>query len=225
MRRTVVTSIIAGLVAVTVAVPAQAAVTAPSSSLKTATQNVTIKRVVKVIDGDTVRLANGARVRLIGIDTPERGQCGYAAATARLKRLVEGKKVRLINPASVRNKDRYGRMLRTVKVGTTDTGVAQIKTGYANARYDSVDGYQWHPRQKKYRDLDRRIAHRCGSAVDRKGEPSKTTSSTSSGSTSGSISVPSGWYTDATYPGYTGCRQGYPGGRINGVYVWKPIAC
>ena len=30
---------------------------------------------------------------------------------------------------------------------------------------------------------------------------------------------------DALTPGYTGCRQGYPGGRINGVYWWKPIPC
>ena len=36
---------------------------------------------------------------------------------------------------------------------------------------------------------------------------------------------PPGWTTDALTPGYTGCRQGYPGGRINGVYVWKPIHC
>lgn len=34
-----------------------------------------------------------------------------------------------------------------------------------------------------------------------------------------------GWTNDALTPGYTGCRQGYPGGRINGVYWWKPISC
>lgn len=34
-----------------------------------------------------------------------------------------------------------------------------------------------------------------------------------------------GWTNDAPAPSYTGCRQGYPGGRINGVYWWKPIPC
>jgi hypothetical protein len=34
-----------------------------------------------------------------------------------------------------------------------------------------------------------------------------------------------GWTNDALTPGYTGCRQGYPGGYVNGVYWWKPIAC
>jgi hypothetical protein len=39
------------------------------------------------------------------------------------------------------------------------------------------------------------------------------------------VSPGPGWTTDALTPGYTGCRQGYPGGKINGVYWWKPIAC
>lgn len=34
-----------------------------------------------------------------------------------------------------------------------------------------------------------------------------------------------GWTNDSLTPGYTGCRQGYPGGRVSGVYWWKPIAC
>ncbi|WP_062522217.1 thermonuclease family protein [Demequina silvatica] len=219
MRRTLITAIMIA----TLAVGASAASAAPAdASLHAATTVTTVKRVAEVIDGDTVRLANGARVRLIGFDTPERGQCGYTSATAKLTRMVEGKKVTVINPASVKDRDAYGRALRTIKVGTTDVGAAQIRSGYANARYDSVDGYQWHPRQKTYRALDRQTAHKCGTAVDRKGEPAKTSGS---GTSTDSISIPSGWYTDATYPGYTGCRQGYPGGKINGVYVWKPISC
>jgi endonuclease YncB( thermonuclease family) len=33
-----------------------------------------------VVDGDTIRLQSGVYVRLIGIDTPEVGECGYRAA-------------------------------------------------------------------------------------------------------------------------------------------------
>ena len=36
--------------------------------------------VVHVIDGDTLDLDNGRRVRLAGIDAPERGQCGSKRA-------------------------------------------------------------------------------------------------------------------------------------------------
>ena len=41
-------------------------------------------RVAYVVDGDTIRLKSGAYVRLIGIDTPEVGQCGYRAAKRKL---------------------------------------------------------------------------------------------------------------------------------------------
>jgi hypothetical protein len=37
--------------------------------------------------------------------------------------------------------------------------------------------------------------------------------------------IDGGWTNDALTPGYTGCRQGYPGGLVNGVYWWKPIDC
>jgi len=50
-------------------------------------------KVTKVIDGDTVVVDHRAVVRLIGIDTPEHGQCGYGAATRALRRLVGGKQV------------------------------------------------------------------------------------------------------------------------------------
>ncbi len=106
-----------------------------------------------VVDGDTIRLTNGQYVRLIGIDTPERGRPYYLAAKRNLDRMVEGK-VRLVNPASTDDKDRYGRLLRYVRDGGRDTGLAQIRKGYAHARYDSRDGYDWHPRQSRYRRLD-----------------------------------------------------------------------
>lgn len=48
-----------------------------------------------MIDGDTVELGNGETVRLVGIDTPEVGQCGADQATANLERLVLNKEVRL----------------------------------------------------------------------------------------------------------------------------------
>ena len=105
------------------------------------------------MDGDTIRLANGKYVRLIGIDTPERGRPYYLAAKRKLDRMVQGK-VRLINPASTDDKDRYGRLLRYVRDGGRDTGLAQIRKGYAHARYDSRDGYDRHPSQSKYRRAD-----------------------------------------------------------------------
>src|SRR4051794_28356599 len=73
--------------------------------------------VTRVIDGDTLVIADGRHVRLIGIDTPEKDECGYRAATVALRELVEGRRVRLPNPRSVQDQDRYDRLLRYVDLG------------------------------------------------------------------------------------------------------------
>ena len=57
------------------------------------------RKVKKVLDGDTFqtyRKVNGSNyVRLAGVNAPERYQFGGAAATARLKRQIQGKTVTL----------------------------------------------------------------------------------------------------------------------------------
>lgn len=116
--------------------------------------------VAYVVDGDTIRLAGGAYVRLIGIDTPEVGECGYRAAKRRLDKWI-GSTVRLKNPASVDDRDAYDRLLRYVHASDRDTGLALIKKGLAKARYDGRDGYDWHPRQRDYRRADRANPDRC----------------------------------------------------------------
>jgi endonuclease YncB( thermonuclease family) len=109
-------------------------------------------RVASVTDGDTLRLANGEAVRLVGIDAPEQGRCGSVRATDLLTRLVEGRRVTLKAP--VDDRDRYGRLLRYVNLGTMDAGLRMIKNGLAVARYDSRDGYDAHPREALYHRID-----------------------------------------------------------------------
>jgi endonuclease YncB( thermonuclease family) len=122
--------------------------------------------VTRAIDGDTIELVNGQTVRIVGIDTPEVGECGYDAATAKMERLVLGERVRLA--ASDEDKDRYGRLLRFVNVGKRDAGLQQIKAGLAIARYDSRDGYGHHPREDRYIAADRDAPNkRCGAPKPR----------------------------------------------------------
>ena len=114
----------------------------------------TSARVTRWIDGDTVETTRGT-VRVIGIDTPERGACGSAAATRHAQAIAPaGSRIQLRNPASVVDHDRYGRSLRYVLTPAgRDVGLAQTRDG-AHARYDSTDGYQWHPRQARYHRAD-----------------------------------------------------------------------
>ena len=110
-------------------------------------------RVRSVTDGDTLVLGNGDSVRLVGVDAPENGDCGSERAAAMLSRLTLGERVTLTAP--VDDRDRYGRLLRYVDVGDTDAGIRLIGSGLAIARYDSRDGYEHHPRQRRYVTTDR----------------------------------------------------------------------
>ena len=110
-------------------------------------------RVVDVVDGDTINLGNGETVRLAGIDAPEVGECGFKRSRNTLADLVLGKRVSL--GASDEDHDQYGRLLRYVDVDGTDAGLRLIKAGLAIARYDSRDGYGFHPREPKYIKADR----------------------------------------------------------------------
>ncbi len=68
--------------------------------------------VSRVIDGDTIELADGITIRYIGVNTPEVGQPGAEEATEANRALVEGKKVRL--EYDVQKQDKYGRTLAYV---------------------------------------------------------------------------------------------------------------
>jgi endonuclease YncB( thermonuclease family) len=77
-----------------------------------------VYRIDHVVDGDTVALRNGQRVRLVQIDTPEvffRAECYGRAASRRTKTLLPpGTPVRLQPEPATERVDRYGRLLRYV---------------------------------------------------------------------------------------------------------------
>lgn len=60
-------------------------------------------------DGDTIELDNGMVLRLVGIDTPNRGQSGYKEATEYLKDLIEGETIYIEYDAY--QEDQFGRLL------------------------------------------------------------------------------------------------------------------
>ena len=103
-------------------------------------------RVIQVIDGDTIIIEGGYRVRYIGIDTPEiypeAEDFGMEAWQAN-RRLVEGKEVRL--ETDVSETDKYGRRLRYVYVGDVLVSAELVKQGLARAKaYPPDTRYQDH---------------------------------------------------------------------------------
>ena len=109
--------------------------------------------VIRVIDGDTVVISGDERVRLIGIDTPENGQCGFDEAKQALEKLLASGSATFYS-GTTSDKDKYDRLLRYIEVEGIDVGLNLISNGFAIARYDSRDGYGLHDRENEYVDAD-----------------------------------------------------------------------
>ncbi|MGD2248951.1 MAG: thermonuclease family protein [Candidatus Methanofastidiosia archaeon] len=88
---------------------------------------------IAVYDGDTITLATGEEVRLIGIDAPELSEPGGDIARNFLACLVLYKEVTL--EKGDENTDSYNRLLRYVYVDGVCINEEMIKNGYAEARY------------------------------------------------------------------------------------------
>jgi endonuclease YncB( thermonuclease family) len=87
--------------------------------------------VVRVIDGDTFESAQGQRVRLFGVNTPERGQSCFNEATERLRQLA-GRSVGV--EFGPRQADQYGRLLYYVyTAGGESIGEILVREGLALA--------------------------------------------------------------------------------------------
>lgn len=98
--------------------------------------------ITKVIDGDTVVAEGGKTIRLLGIDTDERGKKCFLEAKQRLEDLVLGEKVRL--ERGKENKGKYDRFLRFLFAHGENVSRNLVREGYAVARFM--------PGQHTYRD-------------------------------------------------------------------------
>lgn len=87
-------------------------------------------RVIAVLDGDTVliRRARGlAKIRLAGIDAPEKGQAFGDISSHSLADMVKGKRVNIASQAV----DRYGRIVANLGVDGLDVNAEQVRRGMA----------------------------------------------------------------------------------------------
>ena len=117
-----------------------------SDSQVTVAPNEAIFFVTRVIDGDTIEISTGEKVRYIGINAPElanRNECFAGKARQKNVSLVLNKKVKLVKDVS--DKDRYGRLLRYVYIDNLFVNKTLVEEGYANAAT--------HPPDVKFKDL------------------------------------------------------------------------
>jgi len=95
--------------------------------------SLTSATVARVIDGDTIVLASGEVVRLIGVDAPEVGSPGANQATQFVRDRVHGQTVWL--EADGRDRDVHGRLRRYVwlRQPTDPRNASQIRQHQLNA--------------------------------------------------------------------------------------------
>lgn len=86
-----------------------------------------------VIDGDSLDIIGGERIRLLGIDAPEVNEPNGEEALEELQKLVENEEIELeFDPeAQPFPRDNYGRLLAYVWIGDTLVNEALIKKGVA----------------------------------------------------------------------------------------------
>ncbi len=99
-----------------------------------ATRSTDSAVVASVHDGDTLTLADGRRVRLLQIDTPElgSGECySRAARTALLRLAPVGARIVLEADGGLDRVDRYGRLLRYVHRSGTNVNLELVREGAA----------------------------------------------------------------------------------------------
>lgn len=88
----------------------------------------------KVVDGDTIYLDNGEKIRFVGVNTPERGVEGYIASKNFVQKLCLNKKVG-IDVDDSKHSDKYGRTLGVVIVGGKNVNEMLLKEGLAEVMY------------------------------------------------------------------------------------------
>ena len=111
-------------------------------------------RVRRVIDGDTFHMTDGTKVRLVGINTPEKGTPLAKEATESLRTMVADREVTLA--FDVERTDQYGRTLAYVYVGELFVNAEQARLGLAYF-------YKWEP-NTRHADLIRDLQREARSA-------------------------------------------------------------
>ncbi|MGJ7442905.1 thermonuclease family protein [Aquipuribacter sp. MA13-6] len=109
----------------------------------------------------------------MGIDTPERGECGFEESSTAMGAVVGGQEVTL-GVEAPDERDRYGRLIAYVDtLDGTDAGLVLIEDGMGVARYDSRDGYGEHAREAAYvaADAASPVAYSCEDAAPAPAEP------------------------------------------------------
>jgi len=98
-----------------------------------------------VVDGDTLDVSGIGRIRLVGVNTPEKGESGYQEAKNFLIEMCLGKEV-YVDIDDKKERDKYNRILAVVYVDNVNVNAELLKRHYAEIMYippSEFNSYLW----------------------------------------------------------------------------------
>ncbi|MCW4049901.1 MAG: thermonuclease family protein [Candidatus Bathyarchaeota archaeon] len=141
----------------------------------------------RIIDGDTIELSNGIRIRLADIDAPESYESGYTASTNALEDWVLGKTV-CLDVDDFYETDSYGRYVCVVYVSTS-SGYVNVNKALLDDGYVDLSNYynEFNPNEwELYENVDtnRATSFTTSSSISDTSDSSSSSSDDSSSSSS-----------------------------------------
>jgi micrococcal nuclease len=101
--------------------------------------------IMRIIDGDTI-VVNSIKVRLVGIDTPERDEPRFREAKEFVESLCPVGSTAKLDVDDAKPKNKYGRTLAVVYCNGTNVNAELLRQGYAEIMYippSEFDPYTW----------------------------------------------------------------------------------
>ena len=117
----------------------------------------------RIIDGDTIE-SNGTKIRLLGINTPERGEKYYKEAKEFLGELILNETVQL--EFGKDRIDRYGRTLAYIFYNGENINQKQIENGFANYYFLGRDKY-YSPFKESWKQCIDKNSNLCEKSNDK----------------------------------------------------------
>lgn len=93
-------------------------------------------QVKRAVDGDTLEMYNGERIRMLGINTPEKNEFGYQEAKDFTAQLANKTVI-----AEYKEKDKYGRILGYIFYNNQNFNKKLIEGGFAHIYFYDQDKY------------------------------------------------------------------------------------
>ena len=118
----------------------------------------------RIIDGDTIE-SNKTSIRLLGINTPERGELYYEEAKVFLEDLVLNKTVNL--KYGKEHYDKYQRVLAYVFLDNKNINLKLVEEGFANIYFPSGKDQYYNQFQNAWEDCIEKNINLCEKSVDK----------------------------------------------------------